>query len=109
MQNQTVYLLYEQSGEYSDYGMGILGIFSSVDAAKAWLEKDCNKKYKDIQDHPEQYVGYSKDYGNYTHRTSWEPYEAGYIEWHCSLIQTDPNYFHRKDWTIAPYVIDAPE
>lgn len=82
---ETVYLLYEESGEYSDYGMGILGVFSSVDAAKTWLEKDCNEKYKYIQDHPEQYVGYSKDYGNFTHRTPWEAFDGNGIDWHCSF------------------------
>jgi hypothetical protein len=39
-----VYLAYEESGEYSDYSMGILGVFSSVEKAKESVEPFCQQQ-----------------------------------------------------------------
>lgn len=34
----NVYLLYEEHGEYNDYTLGMLGVFSTPDKAKEWLD-----------------------------------------------------------------------
>lgn len=107
MQKQIVYLLYEESGEYSDYSIGILGVFSSVDAAKEWLEKDCVLR---VEKEVEIFALAPKFKTDWTKRTSWEQGNASGLGWHSSLGPDAKKYwFVRRDWTIAPYIIDAPE
>ena len=91
-----VYLLYAETGEYSDYAFGNKGIFSTVEKAKQWLEQDCIQVMKTIL------MNYTSTY-DYRKRTSWEVGENG--DWHSSLVSERAD---RCDWTIAPFTIDEP-
>lgn len=89
---RQVWVLYEESGEYSDYGMGILGVFSGPAPAKDYVAAHCVAKLADIPDST-----------HLVNRTPWEQDESG--EWHC---ETQGSIWNRLSWTIAPYAVDAP-
>ncbi|MFQ5874349.1 MAG: hypothetical protein ACE5JL_11185 [Dehalococcoidia bacterium] len=88
---ETVYVLYEESGEYSDYSMGILGVFTNVDRAKQAHEAFWEKA---AQRHP----------SNRFEWREWE-YDAKTEAWHR---RGEREWRHRdREGTIMPYTLDT--
>lgn len=79
----TVYIVYNESGEYSDYGMGIDGVFSTVEEAKKAIEN-------------------APRYNRHTWG-DWCEEEGGF--WHRDEVSEDR--WGRMVLTIAPFEIDA--
>ena len=60
-----VWVLTQESGEYDNDVMGVLGVFATPDAAKKFVDKDCAEA---VARHPSNHV-----YGN---RTPWREEES---------------------------------
>ena len=88
-----VWILWEESGEYSDYGLGILGVFSDPEIAKSWLKENAETRYNLVGGEERKIV-----LGDWElHDEDWNLYEIANRNW------------SQNSWTIAPYIIDNPE
>ena len=93
------WILLEESGEYSDYRMGILGVFSDPDRAKQKLTEWRERQVQQLpQPRPDRYR---------------EPCELSLSEWeqHDDMWKSQTVggkfSFEHMDFTIAPYDIDG--
>ena len=95
----TVWVLYEETGEYSDYSMGIKGVFSSVQAAIKEHDMYCALMAAVVA------VWDKDDYeqAKYRDRQDWKEHDGS---WHCA--EGGKSHYDRLEWTIAPYILDAP-
>ena len=107
----TVWVLYEESGEYSDYSKGIKGVFSSISQAIKWHDAYCEKIIAKIIAKGEAESGWTKQWyeeyvaPRYRGRQAWIIDENNLG--HCVAGKSHSG-FDALAWTIAPYIVDAP-
>lgn len=91
-----VYILYSEYGAYSDYGLGILGVFSTPDLAKAFVAAEC-----------EAAVKRHRSNAIYANRTDWKQDDDGNES--CEIAYSEGHsHFDTTSWTIDKRIIDEP-